>query len=541
MIWTEGQLLRFGKYQIIRRLGGGGFGVTYLAQDLDLARRVVIKAPNRDFEDDLEYETFLQRFRREGRRLAAIDHPNVVRVIELFEEAKIPCLVMEYVQGETLEKVIKSQGCLSEVRALQYFRKLAEVLQIVHEADVIHCDLHPGNIMLRPSREPVLIDFGSAHSLRPGTMTMSRTETGYTPYDQRDGTPQLIWDVYGLAAALYFTVTGKKPEAAINRKLFGDSLKPPQRHKPELSDWLNEAILKGMALEPHDRPPSMEAWAKLLTPPKRALKSFAFEVVTVDRRGKQQKSERKQAEYFAENLSEDLTLDMVAIPGGTFQMGSNEYDDEKPIHSVTVAPFFIGKYPVTQAQYEAIMGNNPAHFKGEQRPVEEVSWDEAIEFCDRLSQKTGKSYRLPSEAEWEYACRAGTTTPFSFGETITTDLVNYDGNYPYGEAPKETYRKETTDVGSFPANAFGLFDLHGNVWEWCLDRWHENYQGAPIDGSAWLTENDNRYQNESRLLRGGSWFNLPRNCRSANRYRDGRDYQCSNIGFRVVCAVSRIL
>jgi formylglycine-generating enzyme required for sulfatase activity len=247
------------------------------------------------------------------------------------------------------------------------------------------------------------------------------------------------------------------------------------------------------------------------------------------------------AEYFTQDLSKNVTLDMVAIPGGRFQMGSNENDDEKPIHSVTVESFFIGKYPVTQAQYEAIMGNNPAHFKGAQRPVEQVSWDKAVEFCDRLSQKTGKSYRLPSEAEWEYACRAGTTTPFSFGETITTDLVNYDGNYPYGEAPKGTYRKETTDVGSFPANTFGLYDMHGNVWEWCLDRWHENYQGAPIDGSAWLTENDNRYQNESRLLRRGSWDGNPRYCRSAFRVRDRRDLQFDYIGCRVVCAVSRIL
>jgi formylglycine-generating enzyme required for sulfatase activity len=124
-----------------------------------------------------------------------------------------------------------------------------------------------------------------------------------------------------------------------------------------------------------------------------------------------------------------------------------------------------------------------------------------------LSKATGREYRLPSEAEWEYACRAGTTTPFHFGETITTDLANYNGNYTYGSGSKGQYRKQTTDVGSFPANAFGLHDMHGNVWEWCQDTWHENYNGAPTDGSAWVDENANQNR---MILRGGSWYNNPR-------------------------------
>lgn len=131
------------------------------------------------------------------------------------------------------------------------------------------------------------------------------------------------------------------------------------------------------------------------------------------------------------------------------------------------------------------MGNNPSRFKGEKRPVERVSWKDAVEFCQKLSALTGETYRLPSEAEWEYACRAGTTTPFYFGKTITSDLVNYDGNYPYGSGPKGTYRKETTEVGQFPPNAFGLYDMHGNVQEWCADTYHDSYQGAPTDGSVW--------------------------------------------------------
>jgi formylglycine-generating enzyme required for sulfatase activity len=165
-----------------------------------------------------------------------------------------------------------------------------------------------------------------------------------------------------------------------------------------------------------------------------------------------------------------------------------------------------------------------------------VSWDDAIEFCARLSKATGREYRLPSEAEWEYACRAGTTTPFHFGETITTDLANYNGNYTYGSGSKGQYRKQTTDVGSFPANAFGLHDMHGNVWEWCQDNWHENYNGAPTDGSAWVDENANQ---NIMILRGGSWFNYPWFCRSAFRLDYGADGRNSIFGFRVVCAAAR--
>ena len=257
------------------------------------------------------------------------------------------------------------------------------------------------------------------------------------------------------------------------------------------------------------------------------LKLFEFEVVTVDAEGKEINRQRQQAEYFTEDLGDGIILDMVSIPGGTFSMGSpaseaDRYDNESPQHWVTVSAFYMGKYVVTQAQWKAVaslakvnqdLNPDPSDFKGANRPVEQVNWEDAIEFCARLSKKTGKKYRLPSEAEWEYACRAGTSTPFHFGETITPDLVNYDGNNPYASAPKGKYREQTTDVGSFPPNAFGLYDMHGNVWEWCQDVWHENYAGAPTDGSAWEKGGDS----ECRVLRGGSWNLDAGYCRCAAR------------------------
>ncbi|MEH1802696.1 MAG: SUMF1/EgtB/PvdO family nonheme iron enzyme [Nostoc sp.] len=267
---------------------------------------------------------------------------------------------------------------------------------------------------------------------------------------------------------------------------------------------------------------------------------------------------RGRAEFFRESLGNGVVLEMVAIPGGKFIMGSPEseperYASESPQHPVTIQPFFMGKFSVTQSQWKAVaalpkvnidLNPDPSNFKGANRPVERVSWDDAIEFCARLSKKTEKTYRLPSEAEWEYACRAGTTTPFYFGETITTDLGNYRGTdwdykgtvYPgdYAQGPKGEYREQTTDVGNFPANPFGLFDMHGNIWEWCQDEWHENYNGAPKDGSAWLVDNDNQ-----KLLRGGSWLNGPRNCRSADRGYYARVDKYVGVGFRVVVVWGR--
>jgi len=271
---------------------------------------------------------------------------------------------------------------------------------------------------------------------------------------------------------------------------------------------------------------------------------------------------QRTAQYFREDLGNDIQLDMMLIPGGTFIMGSpkkeeDSTDSERPQHKVTIEPFWLGQYQVTQAQWKFVaklpqvnkeLNPDPSRFKGNgstsltnNRPVEQVSWYDAVEFCDRLSNHTKRQYRLPSEAEWEYACRAGTKTPFHFGETITTDLANYNGNYTYGQGPKGVYREETTEVGSFEvANNFGLYDMHGNVWQWCLDDWHDNYTDAPADGSAWFSSDDKLSDKTGRaVLRGGSWFDFPQNCRSAYRYNVIRDNHFNLFGFRVVCVVGR--
>ena len=245
------------------------------------------------------------------------------------------------------------------------------------------------------------------------------------------------------------------------------------------------------------------------------------------------KQDKSQAQTFTVDLGEKITLEIIAIPSGKFLMGTEDdeierlckkhkveyFRAEKPQHEVTVQAFYMGIYPVTQAQYQKIMGKNPSHFQGNDKPVEQVSWDEAVEFCKKLSKQTGKEYRLPTEAEWEYACRAGTTTAYYFGEKITDNLVNY-----YGTVGK------ITDVGQYPPNYFGLYDMHGLVWEWCQDDWHDNYENAPNDSKAWGLG-----KSITKAIRGGSWGYYPYYCRSAYRDNYLRDVRNDNFGFRVVC------
>ena len=196
-----------------------------------------------------------------------------------------------------------------------------------------------------------------------------------------------------------------------------------------------------------------------------------------------------------------------------------------------------------QLKQDPLGTEGDSRFRGEDRPVVNVSWHDAMEFCRRLRKRTGKSYTLPSEAQWEYACRAGTTTPFHFGATISPQLANYNATTSYAGGPAGEYRGQTTDVASFPANAWGLHDMHGNVWEWCLDHWHGSYaegdEEAPTDGSAWIEKND--AENQSRLLRGGSWNDIPRFCRSAYRHLNHPDNANGNLGFRVCCLPQDLL
>jgi formylglycine-generating enzyme required for sulfatase activity len=281
----------------------------------------------------------------------------------------------------------------------------------------------------------------------------------------------------------------------------------------------------------------------------RGPRSFEFETLILSIDGDVLKRYKKQANYFVEDIS-GVPLEMVELQGGSFLMGSASdsgvYHDnnEEPQHQVNLPPFAIGKFEVTQAQWQAVaklpkvnidLKPDPSRFKFEDSPVERVSWEEAMEFCARLSKLTGKTYRLPTESEWEYACRAGSTAEFSFGQWITHKIVNFRGVYRPQQREPEGVKSQTVPVGSLGVpNAFGVFDMHGNVWEYCLDGWHENYSGAPVDGSAW----ENGRGTGFGVIRGGSYKCSSDPCRSAYRSKvpvqfKPDDYS-PDYGFRVV-------
>ncbi len=300
---------------------------------------------------------------------------------------------------------------------------------------------------------------------------------------------------------------------------------------------------------------------------------YEFEVATIalvppPKKSKSQQPTLKinrrtvQGTQYVETLAAELVLELVKLPGGKFSMGAPEeelgsYSWEKPDHEVTLPSFYMGKYAVTQEQWRFVaesiaqvnieLNPNPSHFEGDDLPVEQVSWFDAIEFCDRLSAYTGREYRLPTEAEWEYACRGGTTTAFHFGETIDAEVANYRAQdwtyeekvYPgiYGSGRLGEFREKTIAVGSLnAANEFGIHDMHGNVWEWCMDHWHDNYEGALIDGSAWVESDGDK--DAKRLLRGGSWDVVPWVCRSAYRGHVSPDDRSDGLGFRLVSSMS---
>ena len=251
----------------------------------------------------------------------------------------------------------------------------------------------------------------------------------------------------------------------------------------------------------------------------------------------------EETKKFTEFDCNGVKLEMVKIPAGTFMMGSPENElgrqDNEILHQVTLTKdYWLGKYPVTQAQWKAVMGNNPSYFKGDNRPVENVRRGDAKEFCNKLNKRyagklpQGYKFGLPTEAQWEYACRAGTTTAYSYGDSSDTDKMNYDGNYPCGPgAVKGEYRQHTVDVGSLGyKNAWGLYDMHGNVWEWCRDDWCGSYSDGAVTDPVSLET----FLRPFPVCRGGGWKGWATSCRSASRcWCFGPDIRDNYLGFRL--------
>jgi len=549
------------RYRPIKFLGEGGFGRTFQAIDEKrLNTPCVIKQflPQQVGSAALAKATEL--FQQEAQRLQELGkHPQIPDLEAFFPQDGRLYLVQDFIDGQNLLEEFENQGRLKEPQIRIILTELLPVLQFIHDNQVIHRDIKPENIIRSKNGQLFLIDFGVSKETSGSILTRVGTVTGtpgYAPPEQFRGMVYHSSDLYSLAVTCVRLLTGHFQEADGADKLFDTRKMQWQWQKyvslsQELTTVL-ETMLQDIPTRRYDSAAEVLAALanqKTIVIPTSQTQTFQnplkqiFQFISPPTNPPKPPTNINvninAQSSFTEDLGNGVKLEMIAIPGGTFWMGSpaNEAergDNESPQHQVTVPSFFMGKYPLTQAQYQAIMGNNPSYFKGNNRPVENVSWDDAVRFCQKLSQRTGKNYRLPSEAEWEYACRAGTKTPFSFGDNITTDLVNYNGNYPYKSAPKGKYREQTTDVGTFPPtfppNPFGLYDMHGNVWEWCEDDWHENYIDAPTDGSAWNSQSGSN----TKLLRGGSWSYYARDCRSAIRFRNSRDSRYYYCGVRVV-------
>lgn len=590
-----GRTLR-NRYQIIKFLGQGAFGHTYLAKDLDLpghpqcvVKHLKPKDPN---PDHLLMAKGL--FDKEAETLYKLGklHDQIPSLSAHFEEKGKFDLVQDFIDGHDLTKELILGKKLSESYTIKLLHDILEVLAIVHQQNVIHRDLKPANLMRREDGKIILIDFGAVKEISTMVVnaqgqtrfTVGIGTSGYMPSEQANGKPKLCSDIYAVGMIGIQALTGQPPHTLPEDPQTGEVI---WRNQAQVSNYLanvldkmvrdhfsqryqnaEQALQAILSLSPPSTPtPPPPPPTPTPTPPPptptvyqslgnkspqpvkvlfNPLKTVQFKTVTVNSKGEITKRSQNQAQVFTETIAKGITLEMMAIPGGSFVMGApaseaESGDSQKPQHQVTIKPFLMGKYPITQAQWEAVaklpkiqydLDPDPSGFKGKNLPVEEVSWNDAVELCARLSRKTGRSYRLPSEAEWEYACRAGTTTPFHFGETITTDLANYGDNYPYDAAPKGINRGKTTVVGSFPPNSFGLYDMHGNAWEWCQDIWHDNYNGAPTDGSAWESGGDSK----NRVQRGGSWYNNAVYCRGAFPSYSSADGRLWDMGFRVAVA-----
>lgn len=554
------------KYQLRQFLGAGSYGAVFLADEVVLDRLIRQVAIKVLLQDDPGDQKSLDRVINELTLATTLKHPHLLDCYSseqgVIDEEPVLGLVMEVASGTLQDRLYQVEGLLPAAEVREVARQMASVLMFLHaqQPPITHRDVKPENV-LRVGEVWKLADLGIARVVRSGSATFTAQQLAtksYAPPEAYKGEVRPGWDVWSLGVMVQELLTGMHPFPADTdevrmRKVLDEEPQIPE----QLAEPFRAIVLGALTKDVHERWTAQQVMQALSpTPPPDdrdpRLTPVSFTTARIERVVTQWQIKYSAASHlgYREVLGDGVDLVMMNIPAGSFSMGSPETEehhesDESPQHPVRLSRFFLGCTAVTQAQWRMVakypqiarpLDPDPSRFKGLNRPVEQVSWEDAQEFCQRLSQRTGRVYRLPSEAEWEYACRAGTTTPFHYGATITPKLANYDGNYSYGRGPKGEYRQQTTDVGQFPANAWGLHDLHGNVWEWCLDDWHDNYQGAPSDGSAWL---DEKRTNSSKLLRGGSWILYPRGCRSAIRYCYSRDLRHGSLGFRVLCGASR--
>ena len=559
--------LQSGKYRIIKKLGQGGFGITYLAENTLLEGKVAIKEfffkEYCERDDSTSYVTvptssnretvlrFKQKFIKEARTIFKLNHPNIVRILDVFEENGTAYYVMEYIEGESLGDMVKRRGAIPEAEALGYVKDAASALVYIHSKNINHLDIKPGNLMKRKENGRVLvIDFGVAKQYDLATSQGTTTTPvgishDYSPVElyrkngEQSFSPQS--DVYALAATLFKLLTGNTPPEAI--EILSEGLPVAELQEKHISRPVISAIAMAMKGR-HERTQSIAEFVSNLENRANKSKKHIFKsgwlwavVVAVTivaiwlmvpfNKGASSDNSSNDSIYTPKIktfYANGVPFEMVEVRGGTFRMGATSeqgcdaYDWEKPVHSVTLSGYYIGKTEVTQALWKAVMGSNPSYFKGDDLPVENVSWDDYQVFVRKLNSLTGQNFRLPTEAEWEFACRGGNNSlGYKYSGSDNIDNVAwYDGNS--GD--------KTHPVATKSANELGIYDMSGNVWEWCCD-WYGDYT------SGALTNPKGPESGSGRVSRGGSWNCDAGLCRSSIRINYSPTYRFNTLGLRL--------
>jgi len=549
-----------GGYPLLARIGKGGMGTVYYGVNPRLESDCAIKVMllGEDGEEDPEVlRERRRRFIQEARLAAKVKSPHLVLVMDVNEEQDICYLIMEFINGKNAGehlKALKQAGStgLPEAQALDLCIAATEGLAAAHLEGVIHRDIKPDNIFIPNFRRAADLDFqaaklgdlGLARSDELGsTMTVSGAFMGtlgfVAPEQARDAkSAREPADVFGMGAALYALLagraafTGKTPTEKLMATL-QEPHEPIRTFRPDVAEATAKLLDCCLAKDPGARYPDAQALLEALQGCRQALVYPVAQAVQPVQPDDLENAETVPLAVQARqpvpprlvlDLGPFAKLELVRIPAGKFLMGSTETEEgrsaDETEHEVTISQsFYMGKYEVTQEQYEAVVGGNPSCFKGAKNPVEMASWAEAQEFCWKASAKTHRVIQLPAEAQWEYACRAGTTTRFYSGDA---DSALDDVAWYYSNSDKATH-----PVGQKQANAWGLYDMHGNVWEWCAD-WYGDYPaGAATDPAG-------PEKGARRVLRGGSWNIMPKSCRSARRLGFPHDDRYFHLGFRVV-------
>ena len=544
-----GTSLNHGKYRIVRHLASGGFGNTYEAFNTVFDAKCAIKeffmsGVNHRAGDSLAVEvsnsamtyTFdsaKKKFKKEAQRLYGIQNEHIVRVHDMFEENNTVYYVMDFIDGSSLNKIMKQQGHpFSEAQCKDILLQMCDALRCIHAQKLWHMDIKPGNIMMDGNGKCTLIDFGASKQTDPdGHLTIPSSTVAYTPAfapsEQIFGNKDKWgpWtDIYALGATVYNLLTKKTPPLRDDIEIFGDKA---FSFSPMLSKQICSLVMHMMQPLYIKRPQSVEeVEAKInankgpALPPISPTSSDGISTIYV--------SEEKLDSENRTFQVNGVKFTMVLVPGGTFTMGATSelaidaYDDnEKPTHQVTLSSFSIGQTEVTQELWQAVMGNNPSYFKGPKRPVERVSWNDCQSFIRKLNGLTGQNFRLPTEAEWEYAARGGRNGGTKYaGSDNLNDVAWYwkNSGYKYLNGSDSVWNwkiirknySQTHDVATKRANALGIYDMLGNVWEWCQD-WYGSYS------SSSQTNPQGPSSGSFRVFRGGSWYNCARDCRVSSR------------------------